>query len=124
MEKQKQPLTQISAAPQPEAPRGVWAYPGVNRHGEPFVQVRRGENGQVLFGLSADAARDFARNLFACAEAAESDLVVYRWLKERCKADDQKAAAIIQDFRRMRQPEHAGEEHGPALESVTAKVAP
>jgi hypothetical protein len=90
----------------PDAPvpqdRGIWAFAGVNRYGEPFVQLRR-STGQVLFGLTTDLARDLARNLLSCAEAAETDLVVTQWLKERMKVDDARAAQILLDFRRIRE---------------------
>jgi hypothetical protein len=67
--------------------------------GEPLVQiVLRGERCQ----LGVKEAREHAVAILTCAEAAESDLFIWRLMTERVGLATEQAAQVIGDFRKFR----------------------
>lgn len=51
----------------------LWHQSGVNRKGEPFIQLMLDD--AVVCQLSTEEARDHARNVLEAAEASEQDAV-------------------------------------------------
>jgi len=59
-------------------------------------------DGAPLTQMDAATARDLASNLLQCAEAAESDAMLWGFLRTRIGMDEGKAASIIRDLRSFR----------------------
>ena len=65
--------------------------------GEAFVQIK-GEGGQ----MTPDEARDLALNLLQAAEAADTDALIARWVKQYVGGDDRAVAVLLTELRKMR----------------------
>lgn len=60
---------------------------------------------EVLAMLTPAEAREWAANLYQAAEAAETDEFLMAMFKDRIGLDDEKAVAVLTDFRRFRDGE-------------------
>lgn len=73
---------------------------GVNREGEPFVQlILRGE---IIGQFTPAQARDHARVMHEAAEAAEQDAFIMFFFQAHIGLDKPEAAKILMEFRRYR----------------------
>lgn len=78
----------------------IWHQSGVNRQGEPFVQLIRGT--EVIAQMSIGQARDHGAAMIESAEAAEQDAFLVHWLKAKVGVGDPEAAGMLKDFRDYR----------------------
>jgi hypothetical protein len=92
----------------PEEGLPLWHQSGVNRDGEPFVQLILGD--KLVAQQSVQQAREHAMAVLEAAEAAEQDAFLVDWVK-RVGADERAAAGLLQDFRNYRR-EHTGKRSG------------
>jgi hypothetical protein len=87
----------------------LWHQSGVNRAGEPFIQLILGD--RVIAQQSIEQAREHAQAILEAAEAAEQDAFLVHWVKNCIGADENAAAGLLQDFRKWRM-EHTGKRSG------------
>jgi hypothetical protein len=81
-----------------------WAS-GVNEKGEPFVQlskVYKSGKREIIAQLDPWGARDCALNALSVAEAAQTDALLLKFLKERVGLDGERLGMILVDFRNLR----------------------
>lgn len=71
-----------------------------SKSGLPFIQIKWGENGCQM---TPEEAREHAYAILDCANAAETDSIMLRYLMEKVGLDMSNAAVIMQDFRRLRE---------------------
>ena len=95
----------------------LWHQSGVNRDGEPFIQLILGD--KLIAQQTVTQAREHAQAVLEACEAAEQDAFLVHWVKTRIGADDRAAAGLLQDFRDYRR-EQTGKRSG--QEVVPAKV--
>lgn len=79
----------------------LWHQSGVNKHGEPFVQLLQDDH--VICQLTPEQARDHAKNILEATEAAEQDAFMVEFFKTKIGADDRTAAMLLMDFRAWRE---------------------
>ena len=82
-------------------PKVLWHQPGVNRAGEPFVQLLLDD--EVIAQLDPASARSHATNLLESTEAAEQDAFMLEFAKEELECSESSAAALLIAFRRWRE---------------------
>ena len=99
----------------------LWHQSGVNRDGEPFIQLIR--NDQVIAQMSVSQAREHGLAILEAAEAAEQDAFLVQFAKDRLGVDDRCAAIILQDFRNFRRAE-TGKRSGQEVIPASAKMPP
>jgi hypothetical protein len=87
----------------------LWHQSGVNRAGEPFIQLILGE--KVIAQQSVTQAREHAMAILEAAEAAEQDAFLVHWVKSHMQAGEHAAAGLLQDFRNFRR-EQTGKRSG------------
>jgi hypothetical protein len=87
----------------------LWHQSGVNREGEPFVQLILGE--KIIAQQSPEMAREHALAVLAAAEAAEQDAFLVHWVKTVLHQDENIAGHILVDFRNYRR-EQSGKRSG------------
>lgn len=87
----------------------LWHQSGVNRAGEPFVQLILGE--KIIAQQSVEEAREHAHAMLEAAEAAEQDAFLVSWVKTHIGADERAAAGLLNDFRNWRR-ERTGKRSG------------
>lgn len=90
----------------PDLERHLWAESIVSgRTFEPLVNIRLDDINIGQF--SPDAARQFAGQVFAAAEAAESDAFVFKWLTRDVigtfEDDSENFKQIMDEFRAFRE---------------------
>lgn len=79
---------------------------GLNSEGKGFIHLAWGRELRIQF--TPAEARQHALRLLEVAEAAESDAIVYRLLREEIGLDMQKATGVIGHLRQFRdEPEKA-----------------
>lgn len=83
-------------------PDELWAYSIFG------AQTRKGlvkliKNKEVIATLSPKEARAWALNILQAAEAAESDEYLMFMLTQRINLDEQRAVAVLQEFREYRE---------------------
>jgi len=71
----------------------------LERRGQPFVHLTWGE---MKAQLTPAEARAHALHILECAEAAESDALLWRWLDETTGVTDEQKAAVLIRFRELR----------------------
>src|SRR6202023_3448946 len=81
--------------------RVLWHQSGVNKHGEPFVQLLMDD--EVLCQLDPEQARDHAKNILEATEASEQDAFLFSFMQKKVGLDIQRAMAVIVDFRQWRE---------------------
>ena len=81
--------------------RILWHQSGVNKHGEPFVQLLIEE--EVICQLTPEQARDHAKNLLEATEASEQDAFLLHFFSEQIGAGKNHAMQIIVEFRKWRE---------------------
>jgi hypothetical protein len=94
---------------EPEEELPLWHQSGVNRAGEPFIQLILGD--KVIGQQSVTQAREHAHAVLEACEAAEQDAFLVYWLKTAVGADERAAAGMLQDFRKWRM-EQTGKRSG------------
>ncbi len=87
----------------------IWHQSGVNRDGDPFIQLIRGT--EVIAQMSVEQARDHGMAMLESAEAAEQDAFIVFFMKSKVGVGDREAAGILKDFRDFRR-EHTGKRSG------------
>jgi hypothetical protein len=87
----------------------LWHQSGVNRAGEPFIQLILGE--KVIAQQSVQQAREHALAILEAAEAAEQDAFLVHWVKKVIGGNEAAAAGLLQDFRAWRR-EQTGKRSG------------
>lgn len=71
---------------------------------EPYVQITIRLRDEVrITQISPDNARELALNLLECAEAADMDAIVIRFMQERVHQTLDVAAQVLIDFRELRE---------------------
>lgn len=74
---------------------------------KPFVSVTVILDGHTHTAqMPPDNARELAQNLLQCAEAADMDAIVMQFLTERLHQPIEAAAAVLNDFRTLRDTLH------------------
>jgi len=94
---------------EPEKEFPLWHQSGVNRAGEPFIQLILGD--KVIAQQSPEMARAHALAMLEAAEAAEQDAFIVHFAKTRMGVDENVAAHILVDFRNFRR-EQTGKRSG------------
>lgn len=79
----------------------LWHQSGVNRAGEPFVQLMQDD--QVIGQFTPQQCRDHARAITEAAEAAEQDAFLLQWTQENIGADRNAAMGMVIEFRKWRE---------------------
>jgi hypothetical protein len=79
----------------------LWHQSGVNRRGEPFVQLMLDD--QVIAQMDPMSARSHAANILETIEAAEQDAFMLSFAKETIGVDEHGAAQLLTEFRRWRE---------------------
>lgn len=79
----------------------LWHQSGVNRKGEPFIQLL--VDGEVICQLDPAAARDHAKNVLEATEAAEQDAFMLDFVKGTIGTTEEGAARLLQEFRAYRE---------------------
>jgi hypothetical protein len=92
--------------------RVLWHQSGVNKHGEPFIQLLMDDD--VICQLSPEEARDHAKNILEATEASEQDAFMLEFMQQRVGLDVQRAMQIIVNFRKWRE---AHGKKGPASDA-------
>lgn len=70
---------------------------------EPFVEITTVQNGEVrMLQVSPEEAREIARKLFECAEAADMDAIVIQFVMQKVNVPFEKAAQVLLEFREIR----------------------
>jgi hypothetical protein len=93
------------------APNMLHMHPGLTLDKRAFVHLTAGSTfcGQ----MTPDEMRSFAHQMLLTAEAAESDAMVYRLMREKIQVDHNTALNLISDLRNYRdetwRPDHKGE---------------
>ena len=95
--------------PDDQIPDPLWHQSGVNKHGEPFVQLLLGE--RVIGQMSPQEARDHARAITEAAEASEQDAFMISFMQEKVGLDLNRAMQVLMDFRAWR-VERTGKKSG------------
>ncbi len=73
---------------------------------KPFVQITIRQEGEIRnLLLSPAEAREVAHHLFECAEAAEMDALVVKFLQNRVGLPLEQSAEVLMDLRRLREGE-------------------
>lgn len=88
----------------------LWHQSGVNKEGDPFVQLLRGN--KVIAQMDPAQARDHGRAILEAAEAAEQDAFIFDWVLNKVGGGSTQAAGLLQDFRAYRR-ERTGKQGGP-----------
>ena len=78
----------------------LWHQSGVNRQGEPFVQLLRGVG--IVCQMSPEQARDHARAITEAAEAAEQDAFMLTFLQQTIQLGFEEAMVVLMEFRAYR----------------------
>jgi 6-phosphogluconate dehydrogenase len=78
----------------------LWHQSGVNRAGEPFIQLILGD--KVIAQQTPEMAREHAHAVLEAAEAAEQDAFLVHWVKNVLHQDENVAGHILVDFRNWR----------------------
>ena len=86
--------------PEPKE-RILWHQSGVNKKGEPFVQLLM--NDEVICQLAPEEARDHAKNVLEATEASEQDAFMLSFMQEKVGLDVARAMQVIVDFRAWRE---------------------
>jgi len=79
----------------------LWHQSGVNKHGEPFVQLLL--DGEVICQLTPEQARDHAKNMLEATEASEQDAFMLGFMQTKVGLDLEPAMQVIIDFRKWRE---------------------
>lgn len=100
----------------------LWHQSGVNRDGEPFIQLIR--NDQVIAQMSVAQAREHGLAILEAAEAAEQDAFLMHFAQDRLGVDQKIAAQILQDFRQFRRAETGKRSGQEVIPAASAKIPP
>jgi hypothetical protein len=73
---------------------------GLNAQGNGFVHLAHGREMRIQF--TPQECREHALRLLEAAEAAESDAIVYRLLRDKMALDMPRALSVIADLRNFR----------------------
>lgn len=78
---------------------------GVNKDGEPFVQLLLNRNGkdEVVTQMSPQQCRDHALACLEAAEAAEQDAFLVWFMREKIGSTLEQAGQILIEFRHWRE---------------------
>ncbi len=79
----------------------LWHQSGVNQNGEPFVQLLL--NDKPIAQMNPREARDYARVITECSEAAETNAFLWEFVTKDLKQTQHAAAAMMVAFRRFRE---------------------
>ena len=79
----------------------LWHQSGVNKDGEPFVQI--GMEGQVMCQMSPEDARAHALAMLEAAEAAEQDAFLMDFHTNKIGSPRDIALMVVIEFRRWRE---------------------
>lgn len=71
--------------------------------GEGLVQLEL--DGKLIAQLSTDQAEEFSKNVMSCACVAETEAMLFRFMREKVGVTLDKTSAIIHEFRRYRRGE-------------------
>jgi hypothetical protein len=85
--------------------RSIDVVSGVNDDGDGFVTVTATDQnrGMMVGQLPPDTLRELAMNFLACAEASETDAIVYRLLRDKFGLDMEIVGLFVSDMRNMRE---------------------
>jgi len=86
--------------PEPKE-RVLWHQSGVNKHGEPFIQLLMDD--EPICQLTPEEARDHAKNILEATEASEQDAFMLEFMQKKVGLDVARAMQVIIDFRMWRE---------------------
>jgi hypothetical protein len=86
--------------PHDKADKRLWHQSGVNKTGQPFVQLILNE--QIIGQMTPEEARDHARAITEAAEAAEQDAFMMQFLQEKIGLPFESAGQVLVEFRAYR----------------------
>jgi hypothetical protein len=92
--------------PEKPEPKTLMHQTGVNKHGEPFVQlllVKEGQPDQFIAQLSPQDCRDHALAILEAAEAAEQDGFLVDFARNELGMKLEEAGKILLGFRAYRE---------------------
>jgi len=98
----------------------LWHQSGVNREGEPFVQLILGD--KLIAQQSVQQAREHGLAILEAAEAAEQDAFLVYWAKTRIGVTEEAAVGLLADFRAYRR-EQTGKRSGQEVIPEQKKTA-
>jgi hypothetical protein len=79
----------------------LWHQSGVNKNGEPFVQLLMDDN--PICQLSPEEARDHAKNILEATEASEQGAFMLSFMQQKVGLDVSRAMQVIVHFRKWRE---------------------
>ena len=79
----------------------LWAQSGVNRKGEPFVQLLLNE--KAICQFTVEEARGFANNIVQASEAAEQDAFLLDFFQHTLGTSEEHASKVLIEFRKYRE---------------------
>lgn len=79
----------------------LWHQSGVNKNGEPFVQLLLDE--EPISQFTPEEARNFGQLFMETAEAAEQDAFMVDFMQKRVGVDFELVMQVIVDFRQWRE---------------------
>jgi hypothetical protein len=88
----------------------LWHQSGVNREGEPFIQLLLGD--RIIAQMTPEDARSHAQAVIESAEASEQDAFMIHFFRTKLGVDFNEAGQILIEFRKFRQ-EESGKRGGP-----------
>lgn len=85
--------------------RSIDVVSGVNESGEGFVTITATDQKRNLMvgQLPPDTVRELAMNFLACAEASETDAIVYRLLRDKFGLEMPAVQMFVLDMRNARE---------------------
>lgn len=79
----------------------LWHQSGVNKKGEPFVQLMRDD--EVIGQFTVVECREHAAAILQTAEAAEQDAFLLDFAKTTIGTTEEGAVRLLQEFRKYRE---------------------
>lgn len=79
----------------------LWHQSGVNKNGEPFVQLMK--DTECIGQFTPEECRSHARGITEAAEAAEQDAFFVQYFKQKMELEDHVVFGFLLDFRRWRE---------------------
>jgi hypothetical protein len=85
--------------------RSIDVVSGVNDAGEGFATVTATDQnrGMMVGQLPPETLRELAMSFLACAEASETDAIVYRLLRDKFGLNMEIVGLFVSDMRNMRE---------------------
>lgn len=79
----------------------LWHQSGVNKNGEPFVQLFQDD--KIICQFTPEQARDSAKNLLEATEAAEQDAFLLEFFGKKLRMPMDEVYGIVVEYRQWRE---------------------